>query len=132
LVLIYILGRDTVPVHGFVVPNLRSDCRDLAKREGVQPEMLRAHMLCCCAQIDEIEEYWHAAERRARDAELVVALWNWLCEMNCTVVKDADISRADVWLVVDVDNEIVERGVSPRSAIERAKSKIEGRIPVSA
>ena len=108
--------------------NLRSDCRSIA--EKLPPgDLYRAHLLCCCSQIDELEERWHAAERKALDSELVVALWAWLCEMNCTVVKDADISRADVWLVVDVDNEIVERGVSPRTAIEAAKSKVEGRIP---
>ena len=111
--------------------NLRSDCRDIANK--LEPgNTYRAHLMCCCAQIDEIEEYWHAAERRARDAELKVALWDWLCEMNCTVVKDADVTRPDVWLVLDVDNMIIERGVNPTSAIECAKSKVEGRIPVEA
>jgi hypothetical protein len=111
--------------------NLRSDCRAIAGRLPAG-DLYRAHLICCCAQIDEIEEYWHAAERRARDAEYKVELWRWLTAMRCHVVEDADITRADRWLVVDVDGDIVERGVNPQSAIECAKTKIERRIPAEA
>lgn len=108
--------------------NLRSDCRDIAAK--LPPgDVHRAHLLCCCSQIDELEECWHAAERRAREAERRIALREWLTEMNCTVVLDADVTRSDRWIVLDVDGEIVERGVSPESAIECARSKIEGRTP---
>ena len=54
--------------------NLRSDCREIAERLPAG-DLYRAHLLCCCAQIDQIEDQWHAAERRARDAEYKVALW---------------------------------------------------------
>lgn len=111
--------------------DLRSDCREIAGR--LPPgDLYRAHLICCCAQIDEIEEYWHAAERRARDAEYKVELWRWLVARRCHVVEDADITRADRWCVVDVDGDVVERGVSPQSAIECAKTKIECGIPVEA
>lgn len=103
--------------------NLRSDCRDIADRLPAG-DVYRAHLICCCVQIDLIEEYWHAAERRARDAEYKVALWDWMVLMRCHIVEDADITRADRWLVVDVDGDVVERGVSPQSAIECAKVKV--------
>ncbi len=109
--------------------NLRSDCRAIAEKLPAG-DLYRAHLICCCAQIDEIEEYWHAAERRARDAEYKVELWEWLISMRCHLIEDADITRADRWVVVDVDGEVVERGVSFQSAIECAKTSIYGRIPV--
>lgn len=65
--------------------NLRSDCRDLvAKYDYTLPsdqpypatttEMLtlRSHMERACYQIDEVEERWHAAERRAHGLELAL------------------------------------------------------------
>lgn len=47
--------------------NLRSDCRALV--ENLPPgDTYRAHILCLCAQIDQIEDHWHAAERKAKAA----------------------------------------------------------------
>lgn len=111
--------------------NLRSDCREIAGR--LPPgDLYRAHLICCCAQIDQIEEYWHAAERRAREAEYKVALWEWMVRMRCHVVEDADITHSDRWVVVDIDGETIERGVSPQSAIECAKAKVEGKFHIEA
>lgn len=47
--------------------NLRSDCRDLVKGRPAG-DTWRAHVERLCYQIDDVEERWHAAERKLKAA----------------------------------------------------------------
>lgn len=58
-----------------------------------------------------------------------LSLWRWLVEMHCNIFLDADITRADKWLVVDIDGDSVGRGETPIAAIENARTRIEGETP---
>lgn len=52
--------------------------------------------------------------------------WQWMTDMNCTVRRDADISRANCWWFMDVDEEVIAKGRTPIEAIIKAKHAIEG------
>lgn len=50
----------------------------------------------------------------------IADLWQWMTNVNCTVRRDADISRSDCWWFMDVDGECIARGTTPIDAIEKA------------
>lgn len=52
--------------------------------------------------------------------------WQWMTDLNCTVRRDADITRADCWWFLDVDEELVARGTTPLEAIENAQAVLFG------
>lgn len=52
-----------------------------------------------------------------------VALTNWLIEMRCHVIEDSCL-RPDSWVCVDVDGEVVGRGVDYYDAIQKAKDAV--------
>lgn len=66
--------------------NLRSDCREIAEREG--PGLIQSHMNALCNQIDLVEEYWHAAERHRQVAEASL--------LRLSSFEKGDISEDDV------------------------------------
>lgn len=105
--------------------NLRSDCLEIADK---QPStMIAAHIRCLCSQIDEVEEYWHTAERKLQEARAALVNWSWMAEMGCWVSKDSDINAKHLWVVLDVDSEIIARGDTPEDAIANAKKSCEKR-----
>jgi len=55
--------------------------------------------------------------------------YRWMTDMNCTVRRDADISRADCWWFLDVDEDCVARGTTPLQAIENARMVVESTSP---
>lgn len=104
--------------------NLRSDCRNLVKdRPG--GDVWKTHIECLCHQIDAIEETWHAAERKARDAEAKLSLWEWMAMMRCNVHRNATLGLPD-WYVTDVDGQAIGSGYSPEDAIRQAQKRVEG------
>lgn len=58
------IGEMRVLLEVLKMSNLRSDCRDLLERDPPN-KTWQAHIKCLIAQIDELEENWHAAERNA-------------------------------------------------------------------
>lgn len=53
-------------------------------------------------------------------------LYEWACEMHCQLFRDADITRTDVWMLTDIDGEILGRGDTPTEAIADARNKFDG------
>ena len=56
----------------------------------------------------------------------IVDLWDWMIEMRSRIDKDSNINRRDIWVFLDVDDDIVCRGVTPIDAIKNAKQVVEG------
>lgn len=104
--------------------NLRSDCRDLVK-DLPAGDTWKCHIERLCHQVDQIEETWHAAERRAVDAEAKLSLWQWLAEMGCNVYRNSVIGLPN-WYVADVDNDVIGSGYSPEDAIKQARKIVDG------
>lgn len=68
--------------------NLRSDCRDLVKdREA--GDVWRTHIERLCYQIDEVEERWHAAERKLNAAREALE------QIVCTEGEDRGVVMVD-------------------------------------
>lgn len=68
--------------------NLRSDCRDLVKNRSAG-DVWRTHVELLCFQIDEVEERWHAAEKKLKSAREA------LKEIVCTVGEDRGVIFVD-------------------------------------
>ena len=56
----------------------------------------------------------------------LLELWDWMIEARSRIDKDSDINRCDIWVFLDVDDDIVCRGITPIDAIRRAKFLCEG------
>ena len=104
--------------------NLRSDCRDIAGRLPVG-DIHRVHIEALCHQIDTIEETWHAAERKARDALAKLELWQWMARMGLNVCRNAVIGSPE-WFASDIDGDAVGWGYSPEDAIRQSRIRVEG------
>lgn len=50
----------------------------------------------------------------------ILKCWNWLLAMGCMIERDSAINRSDIWVVFDVDREIIARGDTPEDAVENA------------
>lgn len=63
--------------------NLRSDCRDIIKRNPKMKREVRVHFEAALNQIDQIEEYWHEAGKANLILDSIIdgyARWEWLGE----------------------------------------------------
>ena len=61
-----------------------------------------------------------------RSLVMIADLWDWMIEMRSRIDKDSNVNRRDIWVFLDVDDEIVCRGVTPIDAIERARFIVDG------
>lgn len=84
--------------------NLRSDCREIAERQG--PGLIQSHMNALCNQVDLVEEYWHAAERQRHAAEKALLRMssftaNDVTEGDLDAIEDAVGHGRGAWDMVD-------------------------------
>lgn len=105
--------------------NLRSDCRDLiAKHRDEMPNVIRVHFEAALHQIDQIEDFWHAATKAEMAAERSLDAWQEVAELGCTVQRNSIVGMPP-WAVLDVDGECVATGDSAQDAVDSAFKKFE-------
>ena len=117
------MGRTTLESPG---DNLRTDA--LRWAAGNLPASDYGHVLIklLVAQVDYIEEYWHASSALYRNAIRSNRAFNWLVSSRCRIDIDASISNPDRYVVLDVDDEAIARGSDSFAAIHAAMIRCEG------
>lgn len=92
------------------------------KREQLAKEALNAAIWVTCSPHEWVwtHDQQVSMARYVIEASRELDLWRWLTEMLCTVHRDSVIG-APLWVVCDVDGEVIGRGDSPVEAIANAK-----------
>lgn len=100
------------------------------KRVGILHNRLQDERAADFAKWFKIINYGGMTEYQAECPQVIdlalreLAMWRWLLEMRLTVHENA-MEGAGKWSVLDVDNEIVGRGMTVAAAVADAKGLIQ-------